>query len=455
MTRLAYVCVISDFTLPTLEACLSLKPAHILLIVSDSLQAQASRLHNVLQERLPTSRIELLSQATTEQPLHGDDLAANHCWLTRHLVPRLQELDASGVSCVANITGGTKAMTLPLVACYAWQRLDYQSIGNRPMQSVAMSARPVFAPLPTAVAELVDALPLDIARLHNEKTRSSASNPLREQHASLPLAQQIWQAQHQQDTALLALFAGFERIWVHESSQHLQDSITLDWASFLSDRPAQPNRAELLSWVQRLGALTALPLLHADAQGISMPGNKPKKEQRHLRNWISGDWLEQLALHWLLEDDIAHSAIACNTTGADKDASGSQREADLLVHHAHITSLIEVKAGLPPEKAPGDLENQLSSLGSRFGKTRKALLLGPQLLQSLRQQKKSADFWYRCRANQVTLLLTPEQLKSFVRGKNPWPKLPNEAVPAEFSSRPLVNESPKTQRVETDLPAVG
>ena len=106
----------------------------------------------------------------------------------------------------------------------------------------------------------------------------------------------------------------------------------------------------------------------------------------------------------------------------------------MLVHHRHVTSLIEIKAGLPPQKATAELETQLSSLGSRFGKTRKALFLGPQALRAMRAQRRSEDFWLRCRANQVTLLLMPEQLYRFVQGENKiWPDLKRGQVPPEFA----------------------
>ena len=99
----------------------------------------------------------------------------------------------------------------------------------------------------------------------------------------------------------------------------------------------------------------------------------------------------------------------------------------MLVHHRHVTSLIEIKAGLPPQKATAELETQPSSLGSRFGKTRKAL-------RAMRAQRRSEDFWLRCRANQVTLLLMPEQLYRFVQGENKiWPDLKRGQVPPEFA----------------------
>ena len=100
--------------------------------------------------------------------------------------------------------------------------------------------------------------------------------------------------------------------------------------------------------------------------------------------------------------------------------SDGNREADLLIHQHNITSLVEIKAGLPPGKSPSEMENQLSSLGTRFGKTRKALLLGPQLQRDLCHQRRIEALWYRCRASGVTLLLEKIHLIAFVQGDSPW-----------------------------------
>ena len=435
MAALTYVCVISDFTLPTLEACLSLQPAHILLIASDSehFANQAQRLKAVLQARLADSQVEVLSHASTRQLLDGDDIIANQAWLAAHLVPRLKSATRQGWACAANLTGGTKAMALALAASYAWQRLDYQPLGNKPMQSVSASGQPHYQAQPVAAQQAQDAQPLDIALLHNEKARIGKNNPIRQHPRALQLAQRIWDAQQAQQTALRALFTGFERIWVHQRYQHEQASITLTWAQFLGDTTdTSPHWKAIHQWIEELASLHNPPLLSADEQSITLPGNKAKKQHKLLRDWISGDWLEQLAQYWLEQAGIPTTAIASNVTCAEEDASGSQREADLFVHYRHTTSLIEVKAGLPPDKAPSDLENQLSSLGSRFGKTRKALFLGPQVLNAMHIQRKAQDFWLRCQANQVTLLLKPEQLQAFVQGENPWPKLERGKVPTDF-----------------------
>ena len=150
-----------------------------------------------------------------------------------------------------------------------------------------------------------------------------------------------------------------------------------------------------------------------DGTGITLPGNKPAGLGKALRQWISGVWLEQLAYQWLLEDGLPASSIARNLKSGKLNSSAAQREADLLVHHQQDTSLVEIKAGLPPDRAPSDLEQQISSLGNRFGRTRKALLIAPQLRSNL--GKSWASFELRCAANQIQLIEDRQGLLDFVR----------------------------------------
>lgn len=436
---IAYTCIVSGFNLPALEACINLKPEHILLIASDKFTDPAARLENLLRHKLPDCHIEVLSRSSTGEKLDGDDIMANIAWLQNHLRPRLEQFKQQGKKNVANITGGTKAMTMALDNCYPWHRLDYQPV-NGSMQSIQFQRSGQtsgYQPIDAFSSQWANAQPLDIAQLHNTEAHLEPGNPLLKNAHSLPLAQRIWQAQHNGDASLQLLFDGFERIWVHERDQHQKAKVSLRWQDFF---PQNTNAAKFDAavgeWLKQLQQLQAEQSpLQWDDNTITLPGNAPKKHAKNLRNWISGDWLEQLAYHWLIDNGIAPEAVACNIVGsAQPNNSNSQREADLLVHHRNVTSLIEVKAGIPPGQQPKDLENQLSSLDRRFGKTSKALLLGPQLLRVLRKQKKSEAFWYRCWANEVTLLLDDKHLLNFVRNQKVWEKL--DEIPEPFRHNP-------------------
>ena len=77
MSAIAYVCVVSDFTLPTLQACLDIRPAHTVLIASDIFMPQALRLQTLLREKLTEGQTYVFSKDSTGHSLDGDDVCAN------------------------------------------------------------------------------------------------------------------------------------------------------------------------------------------------------------------------------------------------------------------------------------------------------------------------------------------------------------------------------------------
>lgn len=436
---IAYVCVVSDFTLPTLEACLSVQPRQVLLITSSAqaYELAAQRLQALLHEA--GMAVDILSQHSTGEKLGGDDIEADAHWLRRHLVPRLEQYRHAGLQCIANLTGGTKSMALGLFTCHPWQRLDYQPM-KQPLQAIRHHPETASEGVPFAMLAapaMQVASPLQVARLYNPHAQQSSLNPLRGNPAALALAQRIWDAQHSGDAALAALWAGLEQLWSEQRDRHRTPTVRLTWQEFFPpDKPVDAAlQAGVRGWLEQLQSLlepAPEPVLDFDAAGITLPGNRPHKQGEHWSRWVSGDWLEQLAYHWLLQAGIPAEAVACNITGGtDDQRSDGWREVDLLVHHKHITSLIEIKADLPRGKTPAELEQQVSSIGERFGKTRKALLLGPQLLATLRQGRRAQSFWLRCRANNVSLLLRPEQLVAFVCEKPIWPR-PAEGADKDF-----------------------
>ncbi|WKN24013.1 hypothetical protein [Azotobacter vinelandii] len=415
---MAYVCVVSGYNLPELESCLTRRPSDVLLVTSDGLRDAARRLQQRLEKVLPGVQVHPLDQGSTGRPLGGDDVIEAQHWIDAVLRPRLLQPDLGDRPHILNLTGGTKAMIAALLDGHAWQQLDYKAIGQAELQ--------ILRPLPEQRFELlerralIDVGPLDVAALHADHVFADPPNPilLRHPQASLELARAIWQAQAQTDAPLQRLFESLEWVWVHrrDDSQLRRKQVRLDWSDFL--RADTSPTEELQDWLRCLQKLEP-KALHWDATGIELPGNNPRKAHRDLRDWISGIWLEQLAHHWLREAGIPETAIARNLkSGNEQRQSASQREADLLVHQRGNTHLVEIKAGLPPGHAPGELENQVSSLGSRFGRTRKALLVSPQLRRQLQNQERWENFELRCQANDVRLLASREGLLDFIRRRS-------------------------------------
>ncbi len=419
---LAYVCMVSNFNLPELEACLARRPSDVLLVVSDSapFADAALRLQQRLQQDLPGSTVHVLHRSSTQHSLGGDDLLEAQQWFRQVLQPQLEQLAAAGKPAALNFTGGTKAMAFALLQGYAWQFADYRAQGRRELQVIAQrfdAQRQAldFVALPSL--PLPDVSPLQVAQLHANDVHAAPLNTLivEQPQATAQLAQDIWAALSTQEPALLQLLGSLETLWSHAlaHADYRHNQITLPWQTFLG--AASPPAAQL-RWLRRLHEL-APQQLHWDERSITLPGNHARKQSRALRDWVSGAWLEQLAHQWLMDAGVPAKAVACNLkSGLVADNSNAEREADLLVHYRGTTCLIEAKADLPPGGKPAELERQVSSLGDRFGKTRKLLLAGPQLQDRLRQGNRWCNFELRCKASGVTLCTDRQSLLNKVIG---------------------------------------
>lgn len=412
LTPAVYVCVVSNYNLPDLEACLARSPSDIVLVVSDPepFEQAADRLEQQLLEALPGVTIHRPDLQPGALPLGGADAVECQAWVQGVLQPYLQRAELTGKPRYLNFTGGTKAMILALVLGLDWRALDYKADGRPQVQVVALhggdSGKPSLSAEPPLAIE--DVAPLTVAGLHNDHLEHIRPNPLFAHPDSLALAQAIWRAQAGQDPALTGLFDVLEQVW----------SIGRDTPEFHRERvsvalPDDLDTAALDAWLQGFAALQPGVLVRNGAT-LELPGNKRRKQQRDFIAWVNANWLEQLCHHWLLEAGLPPQAVALNLkTGADPTRSAGQREADLLIHHRSQTRLIEVKAGLPDGHSPAELESQVSSLGERFGKTRKALFVSPRLKQQLASRRRWENFHLRCQANQVALCDSRDALLHF------------------------------------------
>lgn len=437
-----YVCAVSDFTLPIYEACLNIQPRELVLIISrnERVQDSAQRLIKLLKSDMPQCHLTILGK-NGDGP-DGDEPVSDLRWLQDKLLPLLDQRSAQGLQPVLNITGGTKSFALALQACFAWPRIDYLPHGKllhayRYIPAGANQAS-AFESLPTgftiqsegntAGKPWIEIPPDKLAPLYNNDFRVESPNRIDSRTAAAQLARRIWEAQDNQDEALALLFAAMDHIWTSDDPPYQDNLIQLSWEEFFPPgSDSQQGYTQCLPWLRALSALDEVngedkrlaPILSFDAKHIKLPGNGAKKGQRDWKNWISGGWLEHAAHEFLLQVGIPGRAIIRGIlAGANKSKSESMREADLLIHHRHRSTLVEIKAGLHSDRKLSDLEQQISSLNN-FGKVEKGLLLGPALLQRLEKENRLESFQLRCGANKVTLLKDLDSLRNFVLGKKP------------------------------------
>lgn len=432
MRPVVYVCIVSRFNLAEFEACLTRKPQRIALIVSngDTFARAAFLLRKLLKNRLenPEINIDVLDAQYTGHTLSGDDVFECQQWVQKALHPYLKRLELSGFECGLNFTGGTKAMSLALTTGYPWSFMDYKSSSRAELQVL----KPFFEEEKllrieadiNSIRKLEEATPMDAACLYAESFSAKVINPLADcsNTSSIALGSEIWEALSTRSPALIALFEGFENIWSKNRShpEYRKEQLTLSWQQLLNSEEKITHLPEIMSWFKKLQSISQDRLnLTCTEQNLEIPGNLPRGEGKYWRNWVCGDWLEQLVYFWLQKEGIPDRAIARNLQIADQNNSnGSQREVDIMIHFQGKTSIIEVKADLPPDGELKDLETQVSSLGERFGMTHKALFIGPQLLNYSQEEKNKSrwkSFELRCKASNVYLYSTRNDLISWLR----------------------------------------
>ena len=413
LNPLLYVCVLSKYNLPQLEACLARRPSDLVLVVSSDFKPAkdgAENLTALLEQELPGIRIhrpDLIADQDAPQ-LTGDDALNAQEWMAKKLKPFLDE-QGQGRPCWLNLTGGTKATSIALSTGYSWSGIDYKPSGKSHLSSYHLNLeRAPGAEAFTSQGELPlpAVTPQQVARIYNKAFKEKSLNPLRENPSSLPLAERIFTGLEKQDKGLTFLFNALSRIWSQERDKedypHWQEpSLTLPLEDFFqkddNSRTETANRFEKVKiWLQHLEEFAPDVFRVREGQ-ITFPGNKPKMLGLAFKSWLSGDWLEQLTGHWLqTQADIPDTAMTFSVQAGEKKKDVAQsREADVLIHHKGQTYLIEVKADVPPGEKPADAERQLSSLQS-YGQAKTLLMVGPEFRQRLEKNHDWQGFQARC-----------------------------------------------------------
>ncbi len=409
-----YVCVVSEFNLAELEACLTLRPQHLVLVVSSfsKLAKSCERLQNVLQVRLPDMQIHRPDQMFDRQ-FGGEDILKLQGWIASALRPCIDAIRADyqqnhsgepALPLVFNATGGTKAIGMSLLTRMPWDEVHYKGFSVNELQRLALLNNEwVSRGEPYKV---IAAAPLEVARLYADKVEQmNIGLHNAERHSTL--AQQIWDGLQQQEPGIEALFGWLAEIWSQGrgNPEYNQKRLLLDVPAKLQTPPA-------LGWIERFSALHDGSFAF-DGEQLVVPGNKPQKQYKAVQKWIAGDWLEQLTHHWLLEAGVLTTEMARGVVVNPQDGSSSDgnREADLFVHRKGRSFLIEMKTDLPPETQEKSIEQQLESMGDRFGKTTKVLMVGPHFRRNLEQRERWDAFKAKLAINGTHLCDSRETLQ--------------------------------------------
>ncbi|EKO3587257.1 hypothetical protein P0F03_003069 [Vibrio metschnikovii] len=402
-----YVCVLSKYNLPQLEAILTRRPSDVLFVVSDFKPAKdgAENLSKLLEEELPGIRVHR-PDWKNEDALSGDDLINSQQWVAQTLVPYLNRHKGDHL-CWLNLTGGTKAITLALSLGYPWDQLDYKPISQNSLFGFDFQAGNSSSSHFSNVdaVPLISVTPQHVARTYNSTIKETTPNPLGQKKDSVLLAEAIFDALDKKDPALMQIFNALSRIWSHERAniQWNKEQLTLPLSEFLQCSEDEYH-TDLFMWLKRFQQLDG-SCFRLEDDNLTFPGNNySNKAGRNFRKWLSGDWLEQLTGYWLTSfpgnNPIPASAIAYGVKAGGIKNPDQLREADLLIHHKGRTHIIEVKADIPPGSSSKEAVQQLNSLHA-FGQANRLLMVGPEFRHRLSLNNDWSNFRERCADNNI------------------------------------------------------
>ncbi|KAA0874798.1 PDDEXK family nuclease [Nitrincola tapanii] len=384
MNPITYICIASEFNVPELEACLAVQPSDLVLIVSNFEKAcqGARRLASTVERAIPGIRVH---RPDEREPFDGEDILAVQHWVRTTLIPYLAQHISANNQQILNFTGGTKALSLALITNLNCRYLHYKGMGKSRIQVLQQDGQQLLSG--SGDIEPVTATPLQVAQLYAGDVKIGTGLRGQEELTSA-LANDIWRALKEEDAGLLQLFNALDRIWSEGrgTAAFSDSSLAFSLDELLQ---GQVPESTLVGWLNRFAQLNT-HYFCLQQNRIIIPGNGARKQGKYLRRWISGEWLEELAVNWLQQGGMPAAHIARGVI-ADSQASNlseSGRETDLFVHHRGRSYLVEIKADLPHDANMRSAEHQLASLGDRFGKTQKVLFIGPQLQHKLIEDQR-------------------------------------------------------------------
>lgn len=406
---LVYVCLMSDYSLPNLEAIMARQPSDAVLIVTQYKPAinAAERMEEVLKTRLPSLRVHRPDREAGVMAFEGDNPVEAQRWVGEVIAPYLERF--KGQPCWLNMTGSTKVLTLAMLVRLPWEGIDYKPAGKNELLHFTLSPD-TRCPDDNALARLCEADPArtplndiaatDVAQLYNANVKTTPAKMDASANQRRSLAEAMFSALTERDPALEGIFALLSHIWCeqrHKSANKIK-RVTLKMPEALTpkaglshDQPP-PDMAAVQTWIERFNSLGEA--FQLDNTAITLPGSNDKKlpdEIKAVKTWLMSGWLEELVYHWVHQTAAPERGIALNIhAGEDPRNSNKQREADLLIQHRSSTYVIEVKAAAPPDGNTQAIQTQLASLKDHFGRAKLILFVGPQFQHKLSQDKWQA-----------------------------------------------------------------
>lgn len=377
MKKTFYICVISQFNVAEFEACLTIQPDHILLVVSkeEPYIDKAQLFKEALGKQLPQTQFVDLNPK--HYALDGGSLDSVREWCEAVFSSSLIE-QFKAYDWIINATGGTKAIIIVLMQFIEQLKLSEQIKGNlflnykdfkKPQLQIQQMNDEQWQSLEDK--KIKSATAQEILSLYSDQLTFGKKDEIRDK---LQFAQFIWTSLHENKETISALFEAIAKAW--EENGNLEQSLVIT-----------PKIEALINELNEFGKdlfKLETPFKIIDAQTISIPARKKSKIKAYSR-FIEGEWLEAELYSWLakeLEDNQIEWSVKENNSKNQQN-----KEIDFFVHHQSTSFFIEVKADLPNNKLSNwnEIRKQISERGTRLGQGTNILFIGPELQEKLEQ----------------------------------------------------------------------
>ena len=407
--NMVYVVVVSGFNQPALEACLTRKPGHVILIVSNDgrFREKAERLAHVLKEVFPTIIIHCIEGMNNK--LDANRVEHAQTWVYNELLPFLDSQYPDKEHWLYT-SGGTKAIIMALIDAHSWHRIEYKAEDRNQLEAMTKSRQGKFASFETT--PLANARPQWVVQLHNKEfqqtnnSKDTIHNPQR--------AQALWDALDQSDSCLRYWFHILNKLWFTDESYKNQKVISIN-TDLLDQWKIERPDEQAEKWFMQIAEFEQTDWKKIpNGTTWQIPGPSCSGKSKNLKRWLESGWLEQLVLQWLRDDHFSPDQMVLNLA----TEKNREREADLLVNHEGQMKLIEIKADYQEKSDFKNIVRQIKSMGDRFGRTKNAVLIGPEFKRHLLSEKgHNDDFEKKCKADDISILRSKEELITFVRGR--------------------------------------
>lgn len=387
---------ISEHNIAQLYNCLASSPSLVVLLATKHYNEHRVRFSKVL-----TSfhlDIEILDR---DLPEDAEDFQALCQFAKEALEPSLENYTVE-----LNGTGGTKAITMALLASLPISKVYYKGVRHLFLQAWQPDCSSQYEKISleniVISAERALGLYSNETRLTPKKHGSFEHRP-----QALTIANSIWEQYKDPDSAMSWLAKTLrEKEWL---------TTKLDTPLILDLPPEHRDKPEWVEWITQLQDFSE-EMLAYDANTFCITvqnSNKKKNRAYQFKRWLSGDWLEQLVENWL-KNRLDTKLFLCDVEVSTTGEQGNQRELDFVCFHNTAGFVIETKVTGPTDELNNKMVQQVSSLANSLGKLSKILLLSPLFFQGKTEDQVS-QFKHYCQGHGVDLCQTKEALlKRFV-----------------------------------------